>query len=303
MSALLEISDLIIDHDPETGVRRDVRRAEVVARLHASGQRRAARFVERLTAVDGVLDRESCDALLLRAHSEMQRLSEEFLQADRVRLLLEPMLAALRANGMRGPYRVLDIGCGLGYVVRALAATGGLGREVELLGCDRNQVLVDRAQELAHEERLDCRFVRGNAFRLEAPAHIYLSSSVLHHFHGEALVQFFAQQRSACGYLHYDVQPSPFSALGAWLFHRSRMREPLARHDGCVSAARAHAASTLLAAARRADGPLVGTFDAARSSLSVILRPMQGIVGVRRELAPAFLRELGPLAPRLGELA
>src|SRR5579863_443806 len=132
----LEISDLIVDYDVETLERRPVRRDDAVDRLAKNGQRWAARYVSALPAPRGVLDADACDAILLRSHAELQRLSEEFLQADRVRALLLPVLDVLRGAKVPPPYRVVDVGCGLGYLVRALAAHGRLGRDVELLGCD-----------------------------------------------------------------------------------------------------------------------------------------------------------------------
>ncbi|MFT3772841.1 MAG: class I SAM-dependent methyltransferase [Minicystis sp.] len=297
---LLEISDLIVDYDPDTLEARPVRRDDVVARLADNGQRRAARYVAALPAAGGILDRAVCEAILLRAHVELQRLSEEFLQADRMRLLLVPLLGALRDMGERPPLRIVDVGCGLGYIVRALAAHGRLGRDVDLIGCDMNPALVHAAQRLAEEESLACDLRLANAFRLDEPAHVYISTGVVHHFRGPALDAFFAGQRGARAFLHSDTQPSPLSPLGAWLFHRARMREPLARHDGVVSARRAHPASTLLAAARAGTGFTAAPFDEARSFASVILRPMHAVVGTRPELWEAFSSRLGPLSARLG---
>lgn len=297
----LEISDLIVDYDAATLARVDVRRDDVVSRLRAAGQTRAARIVEGLPVNDGVLDRDACDAALLRAHGELQQLSEEFLQGDRVRLLLEPMVDALRATGVPGPYRVVDVGCGLGFVVRMLAATGGLGPDVELVGCDYNRALVEAAARLAKDENLSCSFRCANAFRLDPPAHVYTSTGVIHHFRGDALAQFFAPQSTAQGFLHYDIQPSVLSPLGAWLFHRTRMREPLARHDGVVSAVRAHSAEALLDAARSAAGLRAAMWDSARSFAGVILRPMHAVVGVRPELVGPLRAQLGPRAHRLGD--
>ncbi|MBX7113661.1 MAG: hypothetical protein K1X64_04940 [Myxococcaceae bacterium] len=82
-----------------------MRRDDVVQKLQANGQSRAARWVSRLKANDGLLDEATCDAILLRAHAELQRLNEEFLQVDRVRTLLVPMLKALRGLNVPGPYR------------------------------------------------------------------------------------------------------------------------------------------------------------------------------------------------------
>jgi SAM-dependent methyltransferase len=277
-----------------------VGRDHVLSCLRAAGQHSAARIVEGLPAVDGVLVRDACDAALLRAHTELQRLSEEFLQGDRVRLLLEPMIAALRASGVPGPYRVVDVGCGLGFVVRVLAASGGLGKDVELCGCDQNRALVERAALLADEERLNCTFLCANAFRLDAPAHIYLSTGVLHHCRDEALARFFEHQQSAQAFLHYDIQPSPLAPLGAWLFHRSRMREPLSRHDGIASAVRAHTSATLLNAARQFPHLRAATWDDACSFASVILRPMHAVVGMRTGLIAPFQKQLGSLSRRLG---
>src|SRR5262245_49913434 len=151
MRDLLEISDLVVAFDEDTLAPRPVLRDEVVARLAANGQRRAAAYVRGLPASNGVLDHEACCAILVRAHTELQRLNEEFLQADRVRRLLLPMLDGLRAAGIAPPLRVVDIGCGIGYVVRALAAHGRLGRDVELIGCDMNLALIAKARALAEQ--------------------------------------------------------------------------------------------------------------------------------------------------------
>jgi SAM-dependent methyltransferase len=296
----LEISDLLVDYDVETLEARPVRRGAVVDRLEHNGQRWAARYVAGLPAPGGVLDRDVCEAILVRAHTELQRLSEELLQVDRMRLLLLPLLGALRQTGESPPLRIVDVGCGLGYMVRALAAHGRLGRDVELIGCDMNPALVGTAKRLAEEESLPCELRLANAFRLDTPAHVFISTGVVHHFRGEALEAFFAGQRQGLAFVHADMQPSLLTPLGAWLYHQSRMREPLAHHDGVVSAQRAHSAATLLGAARAGSGFTCAPFDEARSIASVVLHPMHAIVGARPSLWPSFEAFLGPLRARLG---
>ena len=118
---------------------------------------------------------------------------------------------------------------------------------------------------------------------------------------GAALDSFFAGQKDACGFIHHDMQASPLSPLGSWIFHVARMREPLARHDGVVSARRAHKARTLLQAARSQTPLRCAAVDATRSFAGVILRPMHAVIGVRNLLWDAFVERLGPLAARLSE--
>ncbi len=296
----LEISDLIVDYDPRTLVRRPVRQAEVVRRLEASGDAWGARFVGALPAKDGVLDEATCDAILVRAHTELQRLSEEFLQVDRIRRILSPLLTALRSRQVPGPYRIVDVGCGTGYLVRALAAFGRLGRDVKLLGCDMNVALVRHARALADEEHLDCELFAANAFTLAEPAHVFLSTGVLHHVRGDELARFFEGQRAAQAFIHFDTQPSWLSPIGSWIFHQARMREPLVRHDGVVSAARTHSRATLLRAAA-STGFTCRSFDGASSWWEVLVRPLHAVIGVRAELFPTFEGALGPLAARLAE--
>ncbi|RYZ44056.1 MAG: class I SAM-dependent methyltransferase [Myxococcaceae bacterium] len=296
----LEISDLIVDYDIATLRPRPVSRSAVVARLEANGQRSAARLVQGLPASNDTLDSEACGAALLRSHIELQRLSEEFLQADRLRAVLVPLLQALRDSGVKPPLRVVDVGCGLGYAVRALAAHGRLGRDVELIGCDMNVTLIEGARRLAEEESLTCELKVANAFQLQQPGHVFISTGVMHHFRGDDLNAFFAGQRPGYAFVHYDIQRSVVAPLGSWLFHQARMREPLARHDGVVSARRVHSTQTLLSAARSASGFTCASLDGARSFIGVILRPMTATLGARAELWEPLLRRLGPLRSRLG---
>jgi len=299
-----EISDLIISYDPETLERRPVRRSEVAAALRRAGRGGAARIAEKLPAKDDVLDPDEMDALLVRAHAELQRLSEELRQAERMRVVLVPILEALRASGAPRPLRVVDVGCGPGYVVRWLAARGELGDDVELVGCDYNRALVNAGAKAADSEQLRCRFLVANAFTLAEPATVFLSTGVVHHFRGGDLTAFFRQQAQAGAraFVHFDIKPTYVAGLGAWIFHQARMREPLSRHDGVLSALRSHSGAALLAAARAGAPDFAsGMFDG-KVGLLPIVRVMHALVGVRPELLAGVLERLGSDASRLGSL-
>jgi 2-polyprenyl-3-methyl-5-hydroxy-6-metoxy-1,4-benzoquinol methylase len=297
-----ELSDLVLDVDVETLARRPVSRATVNAVLERHGMRTGRAIIDALPGSD-VLDPAAVDGVLLRAHTELQRLSVEFRNGVRLLQELRPVLEVLRRTEP-GPLRVVDIGCGLGFVVRWLAAWGNLGDDVELLGCDFNPALIGAAQRLATEEGLRCEFRLANAFTLERRAHVFISTGVVHHFRGDDLGRFFARQVEAGAQvlLHCDIKASWAAPLGSWIFHTARMREPLARHDGVLSAVRAHPATTLLDQARRFARPMRFTVLDGAPSLLPLLRSLNTLVGVTPHLAAPLLDALAPLRHRLGAL-
>ena len=276
-----ELSDLIVDYDPDTLERRDVTLATVLARL--PGPASARRVARSLASPTGVLDRARVDAVLVRSHLELQRLHEEFRVGALMRDLIAPMIGVVRPHAGGRRIRVVDLGCGMGFVVRWLAACGRLGADVELIGADCNRALVTAAQRLADEERLDCRFVAANAFALREPADVIVSIGVLHHFRGDELTAVFAQhQRStATGFVHVDIRPTAIAPIGSWIFHRARMREPLARFDGVRSVVRAHHADALRGAITAGAPGFAPALVDARPGVAGLLRIFQAAVGVR----------------------
>jgi len=151
----------------------------------------------------------------------MQRLSEEFQQGARMHRLLAPLVQPTARQLGRRP-RVVDVGCGLGYVTRWLGSAGEL--PVELVGCDYNRPLLEYAATLACQEALPCSFLVANAFTLDSPADIFTSTGVIHHFRGKGLARFFEGQAAAspAGFVHCDIKPSYLAPLGSWIFHRAR---------------------------------------------------------------------------------
>lgn len=296
-----EISDLVVDFDPATLARRDVRKDAVLATLHAHGMARAASIVAEWPAPRGVLDEAHVDGVLVRSHLEMQRLSEEFQQGARMARLLAPLIHAARDARPGRPLRVVDVGCGLGYVTRWLASEASFGDAALLVGCDYNAALIRRAARLAAAERLPCRFLVESAFALADPADVYTSTGVIHHFRGAALREMFAAQARTAplGFVHCDIKPSWLAPTGSWLFHQARMREPLAKVDGVLSAVRAHSGEVLAAAAKAScpDHALF-LFDAERERLP-ILKVMQALIGIRSDLADGFVSGLGSLRARV----
>lgn len=281
----LEITDLLWSVDAD-GASLPVLKADVLDRLRAVGQRRAARIVSTMPAASGVLDQGYVDALDVRVHCELQRLGEELQFARRVAALIAPMVARVRRQS-EGPVRVVDVGCGLGFVVRAMAATSALGTDIELVGVDLNPVLVAEAARLAEQEGLTCHFEHGDAFRPGAAIQdgsrcVVISSGLLHHLPESGLAEFFAAQArlGVAAFAHWDIAPYLWSTLGAWIFHQARMREPVSRHDGVLSARRAHSASVLQAAARAgAPGYDIEVLEGSRWQPRAldVLRPVVGV--------------------------
>jgi SAM-dependent methyltransferase len=237
-------------------------------------------------------------------HCELQRLWEEFEQGPRLLGVLRPLVEALRAEGRDRRIRIVDIGCGGGFGTRWLAARGGLGDEVELVGVDYNAALVRFAEETAAREKLRCRFQVANAFRLEEPATIFTSTGVVHHFRGPDLVSFFREQAECAprAFLHFDLKPTYLTGIGAWLFHKARMREPLSHHDGILSAARSYPAAALLGAARAGATPrgyATAMIDAEVSWLPLV-DIFHALVGLEPSLRGAYSAALGD---RLGAFA
>ena len=220
-----EILDLLVDVEPVTLRRRPVVRDEVVDRLARVGDHRSARLVGSLPSTGGVLDEDHVDALVVAVHREIQRLAEEFRHGARMAALLAPVVTALREIGIEPPIRVVDVGCASGYVVRWLAAHQA-SEALDLVGVDHHAALIDEARALARAEDLPCRFEVQDTFALDEPAHVLISTGILHHFRGRALDRFFASHElsGALAFVHVDFQPSVIAPIGAWLFHRTRMR-------------------------------------------------------------------------------
>jgi SAM-dependent methyltransferase len=287
----VEISDLITRHDPVTGASLPVARGDVIEALLAAGDRRAARIVSSMPHRDGILDALAVDRLLIRTHTELQRLNEELRIAEQLAELLKHLLTAVSRPGR--PARVVDVGCGIGYVIRWLATHRTLG-DVELCGVDFNAALIGQASRLAAREQLECRFIHGDAFGLRESATVYISTGVLHHVNQAELPTFFrAQERAgAQAYCHFDIAATRLAPLGAWIFHRARMREPLGRHDGVVSARRAHDDHTLMTAASAAAGlvPLLYRPVEHTNPFCASVRP---ILAVRARYLPSLRAALG----------
>ncbi|HEY0322386.1 MAG TPA: methyltransferase domain-containing protein [Pyrinomonadaceae bacterium] len=299
-----EISDEIVAFDPETLKRLPVRKQQVIQDFLSRGNRTAARIVNDIPERNGELEEGAVDRLLINAHCEIQRISEEFQHGQRVLELLKPLVHVLREKGMKSSIRVVDIGCGTGFVVRWLAAhLSALGTDVELIGADYNAALVEEAGQLARAENLTCSFVVANAFRLKSPATIYLSTGILHHFQGAGLVRLFEQhdRQETQAFLHFDFQPALFAPFGSWLFHAARMREPLSRHDGVLSAMRVHSGQALLTAARRGAPRFRSSIYGARLWRLPLPRVFHTVMGILPEDEEALVNALGKRATRLGE--
>ena len=297
-----EISDVIVDYDIETLERKPVYKQRAISVFKDIGNNRAAKIVSRIPHTNGILDAQIVDKLLLRSHYELQRVSELMEHGRRVADIMQPMVVAIQSQSRdKRPIRIVDIGCGPGFVIRWLAASKLL-TNVELVGVDYNAAFIHEAQRLASEERLACTFEVANGFTLKKPADIFISTGVLHHFRDEHLRTFFAQHERghAQAFAHFDFQPTPATPIGSWLFHEILMREELSRHDGVLSAVRAHHADFLLDSATSALPSFRCAIYGAQFWTLPVPRVLHSVIGLHPNLCESFAKNLGARATMLG---
>jgi len=300
-----EITDVIVRHNPQTLERESVRKQEVLEIFQRYGNRRAIRAVQELPDRDGVLVDCAVDRTILAVHWEMQRLAEEFYHGQRVWEIARVAVVALRKNGFLKTIRIVDVGCGIGYTTRGLAAKIPARQQgLEFVGVDLNSTLIREANRLREAEKLDCKFVHGEAFSPQLAGNIVISTGVVHHFRGVELEDFLrcheCEQTQA--FFHFDFQPWVLAPVGSWFFHWLRMRTAIARHDGVLSAARAHTAETLIRAARKRSSGFAAGIYGARIWNTAAPRVFHTLVGLRRPLIAEFRAQLGRRAGRLGDL-
>ncbi|MFN3866389.1 MAG: class I SAM-dependent methyltransferase [Demequina sp.] len=249
----LEVLDVLWESEMPDGDRLPVNKADARAKLADRGQHRAAHLLDDLPVRrDGSLEEGPVDAIFLAVHLELARLSEFVHVPQRMASSLTPIVERLRDEA-GGTIRVVDVGCGIGFDTRVLAASGALGPDVEYVGLDFNSLLVDAAVRLARAEDIPVRFLHGDALdpslAIDDPARtLMISSGVLHHIGREGLGEFFArhQELEVAGFAHFDPSPGFWASAGGWMLHRTRMREPISRHDGTMSMQRAFTAAELL---------------------------------------------------------
>lgn len=272
----VEVLDLIVDADGHG--RRPVRRDVALRGCDRAHDRWAARLVSSIPSRDGELDPECVDRLLIGVHREIDRLSKASFHGPRVRAVLWPTIQSLRESGHPPPYRVVDHGCGTGYLIRWLAEHG-TPDDVELVGIDIDPVLIGEATRLAEHQGLDCRFALGDALQPDFGATVILSTALLHHLEPSELLDYFAAQArgSAVGFLHIDLRPTLLTVLGIALTHALLMRLSASRHDGIRSAQRAHPLPVLLESVRAAsEFSVVSGGLGALDPLSPMLTVLQG---------------------------
>ncbi|BBM85477.1 class I SAM-dependent methyltransferase [Candidatus Uabimicrobium amorphum] len=288
---MLEVSDVIIDYDPGSLKRKPVKREDAFAKVSGFWPRN---IIKKIPHNDGVLNHEAVDKILFNAHCEMQRLWEEFLHGERISVVLRTFIDTLREQKIAPPYRIVDVGCGLGYNIRWLAANNVLDSDVQLVGVDYNDSLIHHAKAIRDIENLSCEFIVGNAFALEEPATVFMSTGVIHHFAAQHLQDFFykQQQRQPLAFFHFDIQPSWLAPIGSWLFHMARMRSALARYDGYLSARRAHHIEVLAQTARQGAPNYNLIHYGCKIPLLPVIRNMHAIIGIDPCVSEAFLQKL-----------
>jgi hypothetical protein len=130
------------------------------------GNRQAQSVIDRIPEQEGFLDQVAVDRLLLQVHWEMQRLAHEFHHGARILELLQSVIAAIRSRDPQQRLRIVDVGCGIGYAIRWLAAMVNRKPIEPRINTNRRELRAPRrrSNEVLNPIRVRSRNSRPNGF-------------------------------------------------------------------------------------------------------------------------------------------
>jgi SAM-dependent methyltransferase len=149
---------------------------------------------------------------------------------------------AVRPLGVGARFTLLDVGCGHGDMLRAVdrwARRAGL--RPNLTGIDLNPASIGLAHAASGSPNL--RFGACNVFdyRPDEPIDFVISSLVTHHMPDALLVRFIGwmEANARQGWFINDLHRHPLAYYGFMALSTATRMDPMVRHDGKVSVARA----------------------------------------------------------------
>jgi len=192
-------------------------------------------------------------ALVARHLADLAKVNRYLLGTRSVLAHVAPLLA----DGHAGPLRVLDLGCGGGEVLRALATRARqVGRPLLGTGVDRNPAVVSYARRRA-EHLPELSWVCADARALSFPpgrVDLVISTTMLHHFSPAEAVEVLRAARALTGgwVVISDLVRSSGALLAFRLFSFAAGFHQISREDGFASLRRAYRPEELAELARAA---------------------------------------------------
>lgn len=155
-------------------------------------------------------------------------------------------------QGIDGPIRIADIGCGGGDTLRAIAKIARKkGWYVELTGIDANAFTIDFATK-ASEAYPEIRFIQADVLHESCRLQdfdLLLCGLFLHHLSNEELDTLFARAKSAgvSGMVVNDLQRNPLAYYGFHVISLIQRPSEMAKQDGLISILRGFRRRELIA--------------------------------------------------------